>query len=312
MRSRKVPPVGRVERRRGGGHGAARVPPAAARPVRARARRAACSRAALDRLQQVVDGVQLERLDGELVEGGDERDRAAARRPSSSRAASRPPISGICRSSRARSGRRARSARSPPCRWRPRRRARRPRSGSAGWPGSGAPAARRRRARRAAASSGHPGSPARGGRRPAAQRQPHFGDRAAAGRRRQRQRGAVAVVAGQPLLDVVEADAARRAAVGDRGASGAPVLRTVTRRHLRARRPVVEPRFDAHRRRRASLGAMPCLTAFSTSGCSISDGIGSARSACGHVDARRAAAPRTARARSPGSARPARARGRAS
>ena len=55
--------------------------------------------ARVDRLQQVVDGVHLEGLDGALVEGGDE-DRRSARFPASSsrRATSKPVSPGICTS----------------------------------------------------------------------------------------------------------------------------------------------------------------------------------------------------------------------
>ena len=65
-----------------------RAPPAAGRSElsRRRARASACSsRAGVHRLQQVVDGVDLERLDGVLVEGGHEHQRRRRRRSRSSR-----------------------------------------------------------------------------------------------------------------------------------------------------------------------------------------------------------------------------------
>ena len=164
----------------------------------------------LDRLQHVVDGVDLERLDGALVEGGDE-DHGEVRFPlsSSRRATSKPVSPGICTSRKATSGVEPgdvleRLER----RWPPGRRPRCRRC----WP------SRKHNSSRASCSSSATTAvsearwPSRGDLLAAASEHGNLdaGAGALAGRAREREAAGGAVEHAQPLVDVAQADAARQ------------------------------------------------------------------------------------------------------
>ena len=135
---------GRVERRGGGRH---RIARSAGRPAPATAPGRAWREAlAFDRLQQIVDRVQLERLHRESSNAVTNAMRRRSACLDTSRATSRPPSSGICRSSSARSGRCCFDQVDwPPCRSTPRPPLDVGQTPPAARSGTAGPAARRRR-----------------------------------------------------------------------------------------------------------------------------------------------------------------------
>ena len=112
---------------------------------------------------------------------------------------------------------------------------------------------------------------------------PDLDGRAGAGRALDRQRRRGAVLAFEPPFDVAQADAARAPAIA------APPRRR--RRRCRERRGRARAAWPADSRRAVTVtspprrsGAIPCLTAFSTSGCSTSGGTRRAAERGRHVD----------------------------
>ena len=220
-----------------------------------------------------------------------------------------PSSSGICQSSRARSGFSASIIATASGRTPPRRRARRRRRRAGAPPGTTAPAARRRRRRREArvVTAPRPAASARDTLGLERHAHPTVVPPPAAAVTLQRRRGPV--LAGEPALDVGQADALRAAAlhrVAGRAAAGVAHDQqdeAGSSGSMRAWTRTSPP---------SRVGAMPCLTAFSTSGCSMSGGTRKRVQRRGHVDGEPQAVLRIARARSRDRTRRSRARARAS
>ena len=194
-----------------------------------------------------------------------------------------PSSSGICRSSSARSGRSrsiAATASLPDAASRHDRRRRRTsaaaptRNDRAGRSSSAMTTRRRAFTTRSASARARRGGSVLG-------RQADLDGRAGARRALDRQRGRGAVLAGEPALDVAQADAARAAARCSVRAADAGAGVVDDERRARASSPASSSRAVTVTSPPRRCGAMPCLTAFSTSGCSRSGGTRRLRSAAG-------------------------------